>query len=432
MSVEAMKLSIYAMLLIASVFFLSGCPGGDRAERRGIGLGEKGGGQSSSANRAAKKKSRYPIDSLAPTTVVIRVNGQPITQAEYRRWYVLRDKIYRVTQKIPFSERSDKTASFAQESRRLVPSDLIQRALMRQEGEKLGVSVPEKRLRRLEKEFMKAIQRPKDPFSSIDSLFGERYANDIRATIAEDAFDELTLEKSSTNNLVSVTEADIDAHIKFVKEWNAQADAKMKIQRERALKAKHDILNGGYFYVITTNRADLAKEDGDEWQTVELGEFQADEPIAKWLATAKPGDISDPIDLEDGLAIIGLKYAYMSEPPAGIAPAMQYELVRCTFYAYDKLEETDDRKVLAAEILKERRKLALQELGKRLTATAKIEFPAGENIFAVRPKRPNMPKKTKKKKVKKVSIDAVVTNSQQKCKHDVENAQSLRSGKLEK
>lgn len=381
--------------------FLWGCPKGKdgaatakadkSAAKAEVGTGKSEGKAAKSEDSLArvKKKSRFPIDNLAPTTVVMRVNGQPITQAAYREWYRLRDRIYRVRERFALNEKNSKTTSFADQSRRVVPSDLIQRELMRQEAERLGVTVPDSRLRNLEKRFMGSIRRPKEPFSSIDKLFDAATAAALRSTIHADARDEIVVEKSATNDLFNVTEAEIDERIKRVKEWNATAEKKMKEQRERALKAKHDILNGGYFYDITTNRADLAKNDGREWQTVELGEFQADEPLAKWLATAKPGDISDPIDMEDGIAIVGLKVAYQGEAPPGVTPAMQYELVRCTFYAYDKIDEIEDRKELAAEMLKERRAAALQELGKRLSGSAKIEFPLGDKIFAPKAKKPH-------------------------------------------
>ena len=373
-----------------------------------------------------KQISRYQVDNLPATAVVIRVNGHAITQGEYRKWYKLRDKIYRAMQRLSPTEKSDKTKSFAHDSRRHVPLELIRRELMRQEAERLEVKVDEKRVRRLEKEFMAAIHRPKESFSAIGKYFEEPWETALRESILRDARESATLEKSTTNNLVSVTDAEIDSYIKHIKEWNKEVDAKNKAQREKALKAKHDILNGGFFDVITTNRADLAKEDGREWQTVELGEFQADEPLAKWLATAKPGDISDPIDMDDGLAIVGLKAAYMGDvpPEPDIPPSMQYELVRCTFYAYDKYDEPEDRAEFARDVIKERRKVALESLGKRLWESAKIEFPLGRKIFVPKAKTKPLPKKNAKnakKKVKKANASAAVsvTNDVKKAKISV-------------
>ena len=409
------KFALCALFVVS----LTGCP-----QRKGDDGSAKAGAKRSADSSSAtnglplKKKSPYQVDNLPATAVVIRVNGQPITQGDYRKWFRLRDRIYRVMQRFSPTEKNDKTASFARDSRRHVPVELIRRELMRQEAERLGVEVDEPRIRRVEKEFMEAIRRPKEPFSAIGKYFEEPLATALRESILKDARESATLEKSTTNNLVSVTDEEVDHYIKYIKEWNKEAEAKNKVQREKALKAKHDILNGGYFYDITTNRADLAKEDGRDWQTVELGEFQADEPLAKWLMTAKPGDISDPIDLEDGLAIVGLKAAYMGDAPPDSPPAMQYELVRCTFYAYDKYDEPEDRAEFARDVVKERRKVALEALGKRLWESAKLEFPLGGKIFKHKAKKKPLPKKNAKKKAKKANapVGASATNGVEKAK----------------
>lgn len=415
------KFALY-LLIVTS---LTGCPqqkgedGSGKEKSKRSAEASSGGGALS-----VKKKSRYPVDDLAATAVVIKVNGQPITQADYRKWFKLRDRIYRAMQRLSPTEKNDKTAAFARDSRQHVLFELIRRELMRQEAERLGVVVDEKRIRRLEKEFMEAIHRPKEPFSSIGKYFEEPWGTALRESIFKDARESATLEKSTTNNLVSVTDEEVDRYIKYIKEWNKEAEAKNKVQREKALKAKHDILNGGYFYAITTNRADLAKEDGLDWQTVELGEFQADEPLAKWLMTAKPGDISDPIDMEDGLAIVGLKAAYMGDAPPDSPPAMQYELVRCTFYAYDKYDEPEDRAEFARDVVKERRKVALEALGKRLWDSAKIEFPYGVKIFKPRAK----------KKVKKANkpVGASATNGVEKTKSLVTPKEKKKDAPVEK
>jgi hypothetical protein len=380
-----MKSLINILSIVFLLLFVAGCPSSSNKP------------EEKAKPKAERKphKSRYPVDNLAPTSVVIRVNGHGITQADYRRCMRLRNKIFRITNRIPLDEKNEKAKSFAKESRMHVPFELVRRELMRQEAERLGVQVPEERIRKQEKRFMAVIRRPKEPFSNIDKLFGED-AVLVRDLVLSDARDAITIEKSATNSLTKVTEAELDAQIAYVKKWNETAERKNKEQRERALKAKADILNGAYFYDVTTNRADLAKEDGKAWQTVELGEFQADEPLARWLATAKQGDISDPIELDDGMAIVGLKLAYKTEAPPGGESNMQYDLVRCTFFSYDKLEEIEDRDELAKEMLAERRAQTFERLGGRLMDEAKIEAPFGENIFALQPKKQPAPKNNAK------------------------------------
>ena len=68
---------------------------------------------------------------------------------------------------------------------------------------------------------------------------------------------------------------------------------------------------------------------------VELAELEASDPFAQWLARAEVGDISQPIDFDDGLAIVGLVSKVKSD--SSIHPgeeADMYEVVRVLFKAY--------------------------------------------------------------------------------------------------
>ena len=224
-----MRTIVKIMSICAFALFLAGCPGkGGKDSPDGTDVAQ---------TQAKKRKARFPVDDLAPTTVVIRVNGQPITQADYANWYRLRFKIYKVTNRIPPTEKSDRTRSFSHDNRARLPAELVRRELMRQEAERLGIEVPDARLRKMEQAFMKSIRSGKKPFSAIDELFG-RDAEFLRKTISLDTRDSLCVEKCATNSLTKVTDEELDAQIKWVKDWNARADATNKVQLARAWAAR--------------------------------------------------------------------------------------------------------------------------------------------------------------------------------------------------
>ena len=115
--------------------------------------------------------------------------------------------------------------------------------------------------------------------------------------------------------------------------------------------------------------------------------------------TAKVGDISDPLAYDDVIAIFGLVRMYDGEAPDGYEAMKQYELVRCSFHAYEKIEEPEDKEELRAGMLEERRAAVIRELGSKLLESAKVEFPKGEDIFnELRPPPPKPPAKKKNKK----------------------------------
>ena len=129
-----------------------------------------------------------------------------------------------------------------------------------------------------------------------------------------------------------------------------------------------------------------------------LDDFEGDDPLLKWLLSAKVGDISDPIDLDDGVSIVGLKMIYEAEPAENGKPAvMEYDLVRCCFYAYEKFEVIEDRNDLIEDMIEMRREMLMEELRKKLTESVKIEFPSGRNLFYAEKKPAKVKDKAKKK-----------------------------------
>ena len=382
-----MKKTIYMAVLAVLAAALHGC--GDKPEQKASDPDAQ-----TAKGKPSKKKSQFPVDDLSPDTVIATVNGVEILQSDYAKWRHLRDRIYRVANKIPFSEKSDKTSYFARDSRMHVPVEIIRRELMRQEAERLGITVTDADLRTGEKNFMKSLNRAGEKFSSVKKLFGEEDFQGIKDVVYADVREGLTITKSATNNVTSVTDAEIDARIKAAKEWNDRANATNAVQIARAAKAKADILNGGIFADITSNRADRAIADGTQWQILDIQEaLEENETLGTWLAGADIGDISDPIELDDSISIIGVVNAWMDDGGEDSeAPKKQYQLVRCAFDAYETIDEPDDRTELAAIMVQERRVEAARILGERLVKTAKIEFPLGEKIF--------MPKRAKKPSAK--------------------------------
>ncbi len=381
---------------------LAGCSESDSPAKA-----ESGSSQSGNAVRAEKKAkpSNFPVDNLDSTSVVIRVNSQPITQRQYEDWLHLRVRMFCEANRLTERSRDDRLDRVRADSRVRAWNELIRRELLRQEAVRLGVKGDPKNIETLQKRFMRQIKHGKEDFGAIGRIFGEKDAELIRAYIASAALEDACLEAATTNDISNVTDEELDAKIEFIKDWNIRADASNAVQIARAKAAKAEILGGRYFYDVTTNCADFAQEDGKEWQVVELSDFEADEPLAKWLMTARPGDISDPMDLEDGISIVGLRMIYTGDDEGDETEedeGPQYDIVRCAFRIFEKIEEPDDREQFRKDLLAEKRNVAMRSLGQRLVDASVVEFPYGEKVFAEQknknPKRGKKPKKPANRK----------------------------------
>lgn len=360
----------------------------------------------SSAAKASKGLT-FPIDKLPGDAVVIQVNGKAITKDDYNRWLRMKELTYRLKNRIqlsgvPAGKAGEDFVKFMTVSRVRMIGELVRRELTRQYAEKNGIQATDDLILQAEGRFAAAFSLPTNQLQAVlDRKFSPYDAKALRSLIDAEAIEEGCVRKFATNDVVHVSEQEAAERLKQIKEGNALADKKNAEQRERALAAKKEILGGKYFAEVTERCADLAKEHGKKWETFELGEFTADDPLARWLTSAKAGDISDPIDMDDGLAIVGLVRVYEGKAPEGMEAQTQYEVVRCTFYAYEKREVIEDLAQLA-EVLREARRLeALKALGEKLLNEAKIEFPRGEKVFRPANRKGGLGKKDKDKKKKK-------------------------------
>ena len=107
---------------------------------------------------------------------------------------------------------------------------------------------------------------------------------------------------------------------------------------------------------------------------------EENQQLRDWLKTANAGDISGPIDLDDGIAIVKVVDKWKEPQGQGHEPVDEFELVRCTFKAYQyTLVETEEEIRKQYRIELERN--LMSQLGERLWKNAVIEFPNGKDFW---------------------------------------------------
>ena len=418
--------SLLAVLLVAAV--AGGC---GKDESSSAGAKDTANAATNKVEKAKKPKKARPqpvIDLLAPTSAVVRVNGHDITKNDFTAWENLRMQIWAVNKGLPLNVNNDEARKVRASNRMRALGELIRREMIRQYAEAEGIKADEARVKAIEKKFLKEIRgrNSKADFETAAAKFPEESREMLRRVVQLDAITDAVLDKSTTNDLHHVTAAEVTNRIEFVKKWNKEADEKNAANREKAKKAKEEILKGAYFVDVAKKYADFSPEQGDQWESVSLDELDSEDPLLHWLIKAEVGDISDPIEMDDGISIIGLKMKHeMESPEPGEPNTWDYELVRCAFYVYEKLDELDDHKDIVEDMLAMRRRRVMEELHEKLTEKVKLEFPNGQNLFyaATTPKKPGKPKK-QPAKVKKPTPEKPVAD-------DGKNVKKSSDGKSE-
>ena len=382
-----------ATLLASLVLLFPGCPG-CRRDKDDNQAGEEEEEVVITTRRTPKnvdERNFSPLSPrLKPSDAIIRVNGRDITKAEYDLFCNLQGQIYCLKRSYPLKGKRNKELDrYLKNLATKAIQALVRREQMRQAAEKAGVTASEENIKRVKMDFMMSIGRPKETFESVVKRLGPKFGPALEASILSDARDVTYLEKWSPTNLTVVTQEEIDKQKAFNIEFNKQIAEMNAASHRKAEEARKEIIEKNrLFKDVAKERAELFPEQGEHWDVVELAELEASDPFAQWLVKAEVGDISQPIDFDDGLAIVGLVSKVKSD--SSIHPgeeADMYEVVRVLFKAYVPREMLETDEEWRDAILEYRRNEARRALGAELSANVQIEFPNGESIFNVKPKK---------------------------------------------
>jgi len=397
------KISIRIVLLAISVLFFALSDGCSRKDEKP----EKAKGSTATEQKAAsKKKNKHApkavIDTLPATSVVVRVNGEDVTKRDFatlERVYVKMFEMANANRKwSPATAKAEKK-KFKDNNRVKVLDDLMTLTLISQYARSEGIEADAAGIAAKELEFLKAVHKPKAKFADVAVSFGPVDGEMLKRVMIEGAaVTMVTLVRSTTNNLYHVTDQEFTNRLMYVEKVNRDADASNAVVHARAMQVKKEILAGAIFADVAKKYADFSPEQGNEWETVELSDYDGDNPLGQWLARSDTGDISDPLVLDDGVSIVGIKAKYESElSESNKPPVYVYDIVRCAFHDYAKQDDFDgDRKSIEEDMIQLRRQAAMQALMAKLKEKAKFEFPSGRNLFYPRDKA--KPKKADKKK----------------------------------
>lgn len=327
--------------------------------------------------------SSRTIEALAENDVIFRVNGEKITKRDFLDVQRLEDRLYRLQNKISFDEKNARAEREVKANEQRVPERLMREVLIRQEAERIGINLTRDEVEKHAASVLANLKMRDLGVAGASGKIGGRAGEYFTRLLKAEILQERLLQLPSSRDALTVTAQEISNRVEFVKTFNANAEKMNRLAREKLLAAKKEILAGAKFRDVARKCAEVHPEYGEKWTTLELAELVGDleQELKAWLKTAKVGDISDPIDLDDGIAIVGLLAKGEGEVPANMEVPMLYSLVRCTLYARESLP---DKTPAEAEktVAEWKREEALKALGKRLMDGAAIEFPNGTNFFA--------------------------------------------------
>ena len=350
------KISPYILLAAATFLGLAGCSDGDSSK--------------------APPKNYLELPDSA---VLMRVGGREFRKSDMEAWVNCRIAIAKATHKeVKDIARDTLAARIYVPTFRKFPS----KALYLNAAEKAGVKAGEDDVKSVWTEVVNSygngLIKSKDGFRR--KLSPAQFAV-LERKIAEDAMI-FAYWKSLAPDAFIVTDEEYAAIRKRAADLNARAEKTLKEQQAKAKEICAKVRAGEDFIKLAEAESATADEDsGGFW-----GEFAPNEipyqEIADAVSKMKPGDVSDPIELDDGIHIVKLMERKGSKNVSVFNPdeesvALSRIVVRLPImYAVAPTNE----------IRRDMRNQKLEPLQKdwlkKLRAKTEIEYPSGTNLWS--------------------------------------------------
>lgn len=321
------------------------------------------------------------ISEMKPDDVIVIVNGDKLKKRDFDALMRVRTAIFQLQRKIDIEDLDgDPVREFVENRQFGIVPELIHHKIFSQYAAEKGIVPTEDAVALARERFARAVSRRVDEFERIAGRLGGEAGRMFLQIPYIDAQDALLRQSVSTNDLNTISDEEISATQARIAEWDKNADRNNEESKKRLASARAEIDAGGDFAEVTARYAQVSPEHGKAWATFELGELPQDDDLYKWLVTAKVGDISPPLDLEDGIAIVKLAAIGKGDAPQGVARPDTYTLVKCTAYAYQYIQHLE-RPELVRELLNAKMGNAQRILGTMLMERAVLEYPNGTNFF---------------------------------------------------
>lgn len=361
------KHSIYIIACIAAV--LTGCDKGVSESTRG----------------ASSAKGRY-IRDFSTDDVIVEVNGVGITKRNYDCLQNLLEKLYRLQRGIELTGRNAQAERYTFSSEQHLPEILLRDELMEQVAESAGVRPSEADVRKQWEDCSRGLRRAGKSLDEVQAEIGGDEGALLGKLLYRKAQLEEYLEKVVTNGWNVVSDQEVTNRMLWVKQFNDNADRCNEAASNMLVDVRSKILSGSFkFSAAAEKYSEVKPEEGRKWESFQLGELPDGQDgeknrLREWLEGAKPGDISYPLEMDDGIAIIGLVSKWDDEVPGAQGPVANYDLVRITRYfrEYSPYQNPGETR---QQLLKWKREDALKELGAKVYAAAEITYPNGTNFY---------------------------------------------------
>ena len=324
-----------------------------------------------------------PFDKLKDADILVRVDGKPITKAEFLVASSLEDKIRRMQAGDPVIGPNKPAEEAKIASRPHTLSDMVRRAQIRDYAARKGLKVaPEER----EAYVKSLLLNLKRGFSTLDKVANEFMPEERRLFLQ---YVEDDAAAQPLRNLVagvkefSVSEDEvIHASNRWLKAQSAMTASNM-VEAVKMQKALDEIRAGADFADVASAYSEYP-EEGVKWGDFVLEELGMSPDLKAWLSKSKTGDVSPRLKAVDGWVVVKVLARRYEDLPPGSKdePRELWELARILRPRYETAEGRTHDEIVEI-ILQYKNDKTQKKIGDEIVKASKVEWPHGsiEKLF---------------------------------------------------
>lgn len=191
------------------------------------------------------------------------------------------------------------------------------------------------------------------------------------------------------------TKEEVDKVIKRIVDYNRSALATNRLVWARATNIWHEVRSGeGFGDYANQYSEDENEPENGEWGEFKLGELKDDGRLAEVVANLKPGEVSEPIEADNGICILKLNAINAPEGETNMLAITSadttYDLSRI-FLRLPVVYESASREVVEKSILETKEHNAFDKFTLSLIKGMPLKFPCGRVIFQVAERASKLP-----------------------------------------
>ncbi|MCL1919736.1 MAG: peptidylprolyl isomerase [Kiritimatiellaeota bacterium] len=315
------------------------------------------------------------LADMAPTDVIVSVNGQALTRQAHDDKLDLHVALYEL--RTPQATRPAVNTYRSARAAKVIP-EYVNKQLILQEGKRLGIRLTAEELAESERMIWRSLM-PNKVDDNFAAVLGAKTAL-YKQNAAEDAYMK-AIRKAVYADRLAVSDEEVGTVMKRRADWNENYAESNKVVVARGEEIVRELRAGADFAEMALKVSQHQPEDGKEW-----GEFtysEIDDPKLRAEAFRLPvGAVSDPIDSGHGLLIIRvLERTEGAEEESAVAKQVaSVKLAKILLLMYDPFPPMNHEQIRAA-IEKERVEEIQKEWMPVLHKAARIEYPNGTNLW---------------------------------------------------